>query len=99
MKQIPKEILSRLVFETPNKHNDHLNLRIKKVCATAPCESCGMELDAERRVRLQRNQEPKPHWREYCYSCKLVSHGGTNDWQQTQELNAKMRRNDYWEDK
>jgi hypothetical protein len=58
-----------------------------------------LELDEVRRVRIQRNQEPKPHYREYCHSCKLVSPAGENDWQLAKDLNAKMRLNQYWEDK
>lgn len=99
MTDIPKEILDRLEFETPNIHNDHHNPRITKVQAIAPCESCGLEIDEVRRVRIQRNQEPKPHWREYCYTCKLVSPAGEDDWQPTQQLNFKMRQSGYWEDK
>ena len=99
MKQIPKEILERLEFEKPSAYNlDHC-LSVISVKAVDPCDSCGLELDEVRRVKIQRNQEPRPHWREYCYTCKLVSPLGEDDWQPTQQLNAKMRQKDYWEDK
>lgn len=99
MKEIPKEIFDRLEFENATTHNDNHNLRITKVRAIAPCESCGRQLDETRYVRIQKNEQPRPHWREYCYTCKLVSPLGEHDWQATQELNAKMRVCDYWKDK
>ena len=99
MKPIPEQILERLEFERATTQNLGVCLSVKSVKAIAPCEACGVELDAVRRVRIQRNSEPKPHWREYCYTCKLVTVAGEGDWQEPQQLNAKMRQPDFFKDK
>jgi hypothetical protein len=93
--QIPKEILDRCEFRSTKADSTEYLVRIKPI---APCE-CGAELDDTRRTRIQRTVEPKPHWREYCYTCKLVSVLGEGNWQSAKELNAKMRKLEYWQDK
>lgn len=93
--QLPKHILDRCEFSTRKNDSTEYLVRIKP---EEPCE-CGAELDDIRRTRIQKNVEPVPHWREYCYTCKLVSVLGAGDWQTASELNAKMRKMDFFEDK
>lgn len=84
---IPKEILCRLTFTStkfdPTPH-------ITQIVPVEPCP-CGEPLTDTRIVRLSKNQEPVPHWREYCHTCRRVSILGENTWYDTRELNRKMR--------
>jgi hypothetical protein len=84
---MPKEIADRCTFKTTPQD---FTPRIHKIAPLQPCE-CGKELENTRLVRLQKNSEPQPHWREYCYTCKLVSVLNANDWKTAHELNAEMR--------
>ena len=91
MRDIPKDILERCEFTTgihdPTPY-------IKRIQPLDPCP-CGKTLDDIRRVRLQKNSDPVPHWREYCYTCKLVSIYNENTWMKPVELNAIMRSADF----
>lgn len=92
---IPKHILDRCEFSTRKNDSTEYLVKIKP---EHPCE-CGVELDNTRRTRIQRTVEPVPHWREYCYTCKLVSILGANSWMRAAELNAIMRKADFSKDK
>jgi hypothetical protein len=92
---IPKQILDRCEFRTTKQDSTEYLVKIKP---EKPCE-CGQELDDTRRTRIQRTVEPVPHWREYCYTCKLVSILGENSWMRAAELNAIMRKADFTKDK
>ena len=92
---IPKEILDRCEFRSTAQDSTEYLVRIKPI---DPCP-CGKELDDIRRVRLARTQEPQPHWREYCTTCRLVSIWNANDWMLAKELNAQMRQIKITEDK
>ncbi len=89
MREIPKEILDRCTFK-PTGHGDPIE-KIHKIVPVDPCP-CGATLDDIRLVRIQKNCEPHPHWREYCHTCKLVSILDANVWQPAQVLNAEMRQ-------
>ena len=88
---IPKEILDRCEFKSSKQDSTEYLVRIKPI---APCE-CGKELEDTRRVRLAKTVEPRPHWREYCITCKLVSIYNENTWMKPVELNAIMRSADF----
>ena len=87
--KIPKEILDRCEFRSTAQDSTEYLVRI------TPLEDCpcGRELDNTRRVRLAKTKEPRPHWREYCITCKLVSVLNHNDWKTANALNAELRTN------
>lgn len=83
--KLPKTIADRVELITVDQI-----VSVKHIKPAKPCE-CGKHLDEIRRVRIQRNTEPVPHVREYCYVCKLVSIRGENTWKTAVELNQEMR--------
>jgi len=87
MRDIPKDILDRCTFTVDRKDN---TTKITNITPLDPCP-CGRVLDGVRRVRLAKTREPRPHYREYCHTCKLVSILDHNKWQSAYELNAKLR--------
>lgn len=87
--RIPTEISDRCTFT--NTQYDQHNTRITAIKPIDPCP-CGRKLEDIRRVRLQKMSEPKPHWREYCYTCRLVSLRDKNTWYSATDLNAIIRR-------
>ena len=95
MRDIPKQILDRCEFRSTAQDSTEYLVRIKPI---DPCP-CGRLLDDIRRVRLAKTKEPRPHWREYCTTCRLVSIAGANDWMLAKELNAQMRQIKITEDK
>ena len=88
MREIPKEILDRCTFGSTIK-GDPIE-KIKNIVPLNPCP-CGKVLDDTRRVRIHKVREPKPHWREYCYTCKMVSFRDQNTWYTAQDLNMLIR--------
>lgn len=88
MREIPKEIADRLTFETTSKTDP--TLYVTNVKPASPCD-CGKILDKQRFVRIAKNVEPIPHWREYCHSCNRASVFGENSWHTSAELNLKLR--------
>jgi hypothetical protein len=82
---LPKSIADRCEFEI----RDQI-VSIRKIKPTEPCP-CGAELDSTRVVKIARNTEPTPHYRESCGTCKRVSILGHNDWHTAMELNRLMR--------
>jgi hypothetical protein len=92
---IPKDILDRCEFRSTAQDSTEYLVRIK------PLEDCpcGRELDNTRRVRLAKTVEPRPHWREYCITCKLVSVLDHNTWMPAKVLNDKLRTGKYSRDK
>ena len=96
MRELPKEIAERIVLEPISKTDP--TLRITKIRPLEPC-ACGAELDDTRVVRIQKNNSPFDHWREYCYTCKRVSLLDENNWKNTHELNQEMRCADFPRDK
>jgi len=92
MRDIPKDIRDRCVFQSIAK-DDPIE-KIKAIKPIEPCP-CGQELTDTRRVRLARTVEPIPHWREYCQTCRLVSIAGENSWHKAKDLNCIMRKADF----
>lgn len=92
-KTIPQEISCRLQFEKGemNKHTP----RVKGITPIEPCEHCGKSLLTTRVTRIARAQDPFVHWREFCYTCKLVCVHRSNDWKSCHELNRELRSAKY----
>ena len=66
-KQIPKEILDRLEWDTRKEREG----QIKRVTPIETnCEYCGQTvLGREEQIRY--HHTPRPHWRKKCVTCKL----------------------------
>jgi len=56
------------------KDNPTLNLGIAKIRPiTKPCDDCG-EIVTNRRVEIKVYDNPYPHWRKNCVTCKMTEH-------------------------
>ena len=85
MREIPEHIKQRCEFAIEDQI-----CKVRSIIPIEPCV-CGRTLTDTRITRLQRNSSPHLHWREYCYSCKLVNIVGENNWQTADQLNREMR--------
>jgi len=67
-KQIPRNILARLVFQEGHLQNEE---RVKSIVHEPnPCEYCGQMVE-DRREIFRQYQSPVPHWRKRCVTCGL----------------------------
>ena len=89
--EIPKHIQERLTF-SEGKNDHRLNARVVTVKPVDPCEACGIELEDTRRTKIALCSQPIEHWREYCYTCKMVSVLRENNFQGVAELNRHLAR-------
>jgi len=87
MREIPKEILDRCTFKVNPSDNTK---KLHKIKPMTDCP-CGVQLESIRYVRIRKTVEPRPHYREYCATCKLTSMLGKNDWKPAAELNQEIR--------
>jgi hypothetical protein len=66
-KQIPREILDRLEYDTRKEREDVI-VRIKPI--ETDCEYCGQTVQG-REETIRKHQTPTPHWRKRCITCGL----------------------------
>lgn len=89
MKQLPKEIAQRVVFET----RDQI-VSVKSIKPLEDCE-CGAELAETRVVKIALTEFPFPHIREYCSICRRHRHAGGEWHSAVSDLNQTMRGKNY----
>ena len=67
-KQIPRDILDRLEWDTRKERED----QVKRVIPIETnCEYCGITV-TDRREQIRQYASPAPHWRKRCLSCNLM---------------------------
>lgn len=92
MKQIPEEILARMVFKTNSEeHANAVPQLIKLLPVEQQCPDCP-QIVKDRVVDIKQRQTPYKHWRAYCLSCKLCKNPDTGKFDISQyDLDAVYR--------
>jgi|TARA_B110000977_G_scaffold200238_1_gene290032 hypothetical protein len=89
MKNIPKDLSDRLLFETPTRNgpdtkdpivNNTLPLELKEIVYDISCEDCNMHLNESRVVQYKRLRVPYKYWTSQCLVCKNYKCPITNEY-------------------